>query len=231
MRFLKIWEIKYKKYNTEYLLRNWPWNLTWGRISQFNLHFPHCILNEVGPVSSTKNGGNFEREKKIQCFRFRMSLHRQVTALMSTWVDRLSVYELLTLRWTTRKSSNSREKEGKRDRGGLPPSGRDPHEGCGTKVLNILLFPKWPVQHNNTPHLDLMDAFDACAVEFMRVCGIFIYLHSLITGEMPYKVHTCAYVVCWYVVWRRSVRVQVYMCVCVYWREPKQLGASSLPFP
>lgn len=42
--------------------------------------------------------------------------------------------------------------------GAVPPSGGDQHEGCGTKVSNILLFPKWPVQHSNMAHLQLIDA-------------------------------------------------------------------------
>ncbi len=56
-------------------------------------------------------------------------------------------------------------------------------------------FPKWPAQHNNTPHLGSMDA---CAVKYICVCvcGIFIYLYSLITGEIPNKVHACAYTLC-----------------------------------
>ncbi len=76
-------------------------------------------------------------------------------------------------------------------------------------------FPKWPAQHNNTPHLGLMDAFNVCAVKYMCVCGIFIYLYSLITGEIPNKVHACAYIVCWYVVWQHRVGEQVCVCECV----------------
>lgn len=108
--FSSFWEIRYKNTTQRNLLRNWPWNLNMRKdVTKCNLQFPHHILMHSELVSSATHDGNF----RGKCFRFRVSLHRQYTALISTWIDRLSVYELFTLRWTTRKRRNSREKERK----------------------------------------------------------------------------------------------------------------------
>lgn len=118
----------------------------------------------------------------------------------------------LLILWTPHPLVNYKEKQELQKEGKETEGVYRLVEGTRMRVVGpkSWKFPKWPAQHNNTPHLGLMDAFNACAVECVCVCGIFINLHSLITGEIPKKVHACAYTVCWYVVWQHN------KCVCVW---------------
>lgn len=199
MRFFKLREVQ--KYN-----RGPSQKLTMHlrKLNNFSYHI--LVHNMVGQVWSIKKG-KF-REK---CLMFPVQDEFALTG------HRPEVYlnwPLLSL-WTLHLLVNykqEQQRKGKETEGVYRLV-----EGTRMRVVEpkSWTFPKWKAQHNNAPHLGLMDAFNACAVKYMCVCGIFIYLYSLITGEIPNKVHACAYIVCWYVVWQHRVRTSVCVCECV----------------
>lgn len=157
----------------------------------------------VGPVWGIKDGGNLWKK----CLTFPVQDEFALTGL-----PELTASESMNSSPFGELQAEIHQRKGKETKGVYRLV-----EGTRMRVVEpkSWTFPKWPAQHNNTPHLGLMDAFNAYAVEYMCVWHIYIFVFINNRWNTKQSSCMCIHIVCWYVVWQHRVWQQVRVCVCV----------------